>query len=129
MAVIHLDTSVLIDIFAEDSQQTGTAMEQALDNGELLEISAVALYEWLRGPRKAEELRWQEALLPSAKAAPFEAMEAHRAALIYRALSGTRKRSMDFAIAACAIEHGAALWTLNRQDFEDIPGLMLYVVE
>jgi predicted nucleic acid-binding protein len=33
---------------------------------------------------------------------------------------------MDIAIAACAIEHRAALWTLNERDFEDIPGLMLY---
>jgi predicted nucleic acid-binding protein len=30
------------------------------------------------------------------------------------------------AIAACAIEHGARLWTLNPKDFRDIAGLVLY---
>lgn len=33
---------------------------------------------------------------------------------------------MDLAIAACALEHGAALWTLNRDDFADIPDLRLF---
>src|SRR5256885_118962 len=31
----------------------------------------------------------------------------------------------DIAIADCAIVHGAALWTLNREDFKDIPDLRL----
>ena len=33
---------------------------------------------------------------------------------------------VDLAIAACAIEWGAALWTLNRSDFDDVPGLTLF---
>jgi predicted nucleic acid-binding protein len=37
-----------------------------------------------------------------------------------------RRREIDITVAACAIEHGAALWTLNTSDFEDIPGLRLY---
>jgi predicted nucleic acid-binding protein len=32
---------------------------------------------------------------------------------------------MDLAIAACAIGHGAGLWTLNPDDFRDVPGLVL----
>ena len=32
---------------------------------------------------------------------------------------------MDLAIAACAIAREVPLWTLNRKDFADIPGLML----
>jgi predicted nucleic acid-binding protein len=126
LGVIHLDTSVLIDLFAEDGRQTGLAMEQALDNGDVLEMSTIALYEWLRGPRRAEHLRWQEALFPSSDAIPFTVFEARRAALLFRALGGARQRSLDFAIAACALEYDAALWTLNREDFEDIPGLTLY---
>jgi predicted nucleic acid-binding protein len=34
--------------------------------------------------------------------------------------------SMDIAIAACALERGARLWTLNPDDFRDLPGLELY---
>jgi predicted nucleic acid-binding protein len=30
------------------------------------------------------------------------------------------------AFAACALEHGAHLWTVNRSDFADIPDLKLY---
>jgi predicted nucleic acid-binding protein len=33
---------------------------------------------------------------------------------------------MDLAIAACAISHQAALWTLNTADFNDISGLGLW---
>jgi predicted nucleic acid-binding protein len=33
------------------------------------------------------------------------------------------------AIAASALVHGAALWTLNPDDFRDIPDLTLYEAE
>ena len=49
-----------------------------------------------------------------------------RAAAIYRALPSPRGREIDIAIAACAIEHDAALWTRNPADFRDIPALKLY---
>jgi len=39
-----------------------------------------------------------------------------------------RGREADIAIAACAIEHEAAVWTTNRRHFQDIPGLRLYTV-
>jgi predicted nucleic acid-binding protein len=39
-----------------------------------------------------------------------------------------RQRQADLAIAACAIRHGASLWTLNPADFADVPGLSLYRV-
>ena len=32
---------------------------------------------------------------------------------------------MDIAIAACTLVHGGALWTLNPEDFRDIPDLRL----
>jgi predicted nucleic acid-binding protein len=36
-----------------------------------------------------------------------------------------RRTMLNLAIAAVALVDGAALWTLNRQDFSDIPDLRL----
>ena len=67
----------------------------------------------------------QEKLFPSAAAIPFGHNEAALAAKLYRQAPRARSREIDIAIAACAIVHEAALWTLNRDDFKDIPGLAL----
>lgn len=71
-------------------------------------------------------MRDLEAVLPVAMAFPFDAGCAETAARLYRAIPRPRGREMDVAIAACAIEHGAALWTLNMEDFDGIPDLRLY---
>jgi predicted nucleic acid-binding protein len=68
----------------------------------------------------------QELLFPESSLAPFDVSAARTAARIYRAVKNPRSREFDIAIAACAIEHGTALWTLNPADFRDIPGLTLY---
>jgi predicted nucleic acid-binding protein len=83
------------------------------------------LYEWLRGPRLPEELAHQEILLPGNAAFTFGIEEAALAADLYRRMARPRRREIDIAIAACAISNDAALWTLNRGDFSDIPGLIL----
>jgi predicted nucleic acid-binding protein len=36
-----------------------------------------------------------------------------------------RGREVDLAIAASAMQHEATLWTLNRDDFKDLPDLPL----
>ena len=40
-------------------------------------------------------------------------------------VTAARSREIDLAIAATAISRDIPLWTLNRRDFEDIPGLRL----
>lgn len=81
------------------------------------------MYEWWRGPRTREELADQEALFPSNVAVAFDVREAAIAADLYARLKQPRQREIDIAIAACAIAHGAAFWTLNPADFDDMPGL------
>jgi len=51
--------------------------------------------------------------------------EASLAARLYRIVRSPRGREIDLAIAACALTHRAAHWTLNPRDFSDIPQLRL----
>jgi len=78
------------------------------------------------GPRLAEELAFQDALLPIAAALPFGADEAKVAAVLYRAVGQPQRREADLAIAACAVVWGAELWTTNPRDFRDVPKLRLF---
>jgi predicted nucleic acid-binding protein len=88
-------------------------------------LCAIVLYEWLRGPRTPDEVQAQEALLPSSEAVPFGPEQAAIAANLYRAVRRPRAREIDLAIAACALWQDATLWTLNPDDFRDVPRLRL----
>jgi predicted nucleic acid-binding protein len=123
--IVHLDTSVLIDALT-GPRRLLPRLERTIAAGHAIATSTLVMYEWLRGPRTLEELDDQESLLPASETCAFGRAEAAAAAQMYRALRRSRGRDMDIAIAACAIERGARLWTLNRDDFKDMPGLELY---
>ena len=122
--MIVLDTSVLVGSLA-GNRATLPAFRSAVEQGEIFLLPAIVLFEWLRGPRMRDEVMDQEALLPNEAAIPFGLPEAMIAAGIYRKLNRPRGREMDIAVASCAIARGVPLWTLNRKDFADIPGLRL----
>lgn len=123
--MIHLDTSVLIDALTGTRRSAGH-LRQAIEAGQRIRLSTIVLYEWLRGPRERLELQVQAELFPKESIVPFDVDAAFRAAALYRVVRAPRGRDVDLAIAACAIEQSAALWTLNRTDFTDIPDLLLY---
>ncbi|HYL34530.1 MAG TPA: type II toxin-antitoxin system VapC family toxin [Bryobacteraceae bacterium] len=123
--MIVVDTSVLVDSLT-GPRRSAAAMRAAIEQGERLVLPSLVLYEWLRGPRLAEELAAQEALWPSVSALPFGAEEALASARLYRTVRRPRGRELDLAIAACAVVKDAALWTLNTADFSDIPGLQIW---
>ena len=123
--MIVLDTSVLIDALTGPGRSTA-ALRKAIERGERILLPTLVLYEWLRGPRLDEELEAQEALFPAATAVSFGPAEAARAAQLYLRLPRARGREVNLAIAACALTLDASLWTLNRRDFRDLPGLQLY---
>jgi predicted nucleic acid-binding protein len=124
-AVIHLDTSVLVDALT-GAGRSAAALRRTIEAGERVGLSSLALYEWLRGPRRPAEVAAQEAILPAGTAIQFGPREASIAANLYRATRGARLRAADLAIAACAISHAARLWTLDPDDFRDIPDLVLF---
>lgn len=123
--LIHLDTSVLVDAFA-GSRRSLAGVRAATADGDVLTFSTLVLYEWLRGPRVQTETATVFQFFELQELPIFGAPEARRAASLYVRVKGARRRQADLAIAACAIEHGAHFWTLNRADFADVPGLTLY---
>lgn len=122
---IHVDTSVLVDTLTGPSPSPDP-IENQLRRGNRLSISTLVLFEWLRGPRTDAERALRATLFPDHDLVVFGVDEALRAAGLYRGLRRARQREVDIAIAACAIEQDAVLWTLNPQDFKDIPGLILH---
>lgn len=122
--IVHVDTSALIDALTGPRRSLDT-MLRLTEEGHRLTLSAIALYEWSRGPRTLPELAAQEALFPSEQAIAFGHAEAAEAARLYKRVKRPRGREVDLAIAATATVHGAALWTLNAADFRDIPVLRL----
>ena len=122
--MIHLDTSVLIDALT-GPRRSAPQLRDWIDRRERILVSTLVLCEWLRGPRRPEEIEAQEALFPRAAALAFGPDEAALAADLYRAVRRPRGREIDLAVAACTLTHGAALWTLNPEDFRDIPSVRL----
>lgn len=122
--MILLDTSALIDCLT-GSRRSEPALRRAIASGEQVVLATIVLYEWLRGPRRAEELLAQEGLFPSRSAILFGPEEAAKAAELYRTVRAPRGREFDLAIAACALCWGAQLWAANIKDFHDIPGLVV----
>ena len=123
--MILLDTSVLVDALT-GHRRSAAAVREAIDRHEIIRLSTLVLYEWLRGPRTPEEIAAQEMLFPGEAAVTFGAREAELAATLYRRVPRARPREFDLAVAACALTHEAALWTLNTRDFSDIPDLRLF---
>jgi predicted nucleic acid-binding protein len=123
--MIVIDTSALIDALT-GPRRSAPALRAAIEDGERLLLPALVLYEWLRGPRRDEELAAQEALLPSADAIPFGPAEGRAAATLYGAVEESRGREVDIAIAAHALVRRSKVWTLNVVDFADLPGLELF---
>src|SRR5262245_14180254 len=123
--LVHLDTSVLVDAFT-GARRSMPALRRATADGDVTSFCTLVLYEWLRGPRTGDERETVDAFFATEIAVTFGQREAERAADLFRRVKRARQRQADLAVAACAIEARASLWTLNRTDFRDIPGLTLY---
>src|SRR5262245_494258 len=111
--LIHLDTSVLIDAFT-GPRRSLRVLRRATEAGEVTTFCTLVLYEWLRGPRSEPEREAVAEFFATDLLAPFGVRESETAATLYRQLKSARQRQADLAIAACAIEQGARLWTLNE---------------
>lgn len=122
--IVHIDTSALVDSLT-GPRRSLPRLTTIVREGHRIALSSLVFYEWRRGPRTTAELAAQDALLPLDAVVAFDGSAAALAATLYRRVARPRGREVDIAIAACALSHAAALWTLNTRDFADVPGLTL----
>jgi len=97
---------------------------QALAGSEAeIQMSAVAWYEFSRGPRTPEQLAVARSFLGDDGVVAFSEGIAALAADVFRRLGSPRKRAADVAIGVTAAAHDAVLLTRNARDFAGIPRL------
>jgi len=113
--MIHLDTNILIGLADAETSVT-RAVGRWLDDGESLAVSAIAWFEFSCGPLDEEALDLIEHVI-SGRIIRFNAAQATRAAGLFNSAGRRRASRWDCMIAAAAIESGARLATVNRNDF------------
>jgi predicted nucleic acid-binding protein len=122
MIPVHLDADFLIRV----AMVHGPERERLLGLAETdadIRMSAIAWYEFLRGPRTPEELAMAGLLLDDEDIVPWTVELAGRAADTYRRGRISRRRANDIAIGTTAAAERALLLTVNPSDFKGIPGL------
>lgn len=125
--IVALDTSVLIPALAHSSHPIATELEELLASGHPIVVPSLVAFEWLRGVQDARDRDDFDALFDAESIVPFGLEEATIAARLYRTVKRPRGREADIMIAATAISRSARLWTMNHDDFSDLPGLECFV--
>ncbi len=120
----HLDTDFLIHALSSAGPERRALLALA-ESDDAVEMSAVAWYEFARGPRTPEQLAVASAFLGEHGIVPFSQDFASAAAEVFRRLGSPRKRASDIAIGTTALLCGAPLYTCNARDFAGIQGLEL----
>ena len=120
----HLDTDFLVYAVATSGPERRRLVELA-ESGAELEISAIAWYEFSRGPRTPEQLAVARSFFRSDGVVPFAEEISSFAADVFRSLGSPRRRAADIAIGVTATFKRATLLTRNGRDFAGIPGLEL----
>jgi tRNA(fMet)-specific endonuclease VapC len=126
-----LDTNIVIGIMNGRARAAETRFCEAIGRMPVL-LSAIVIYELHYGYAKSDRHARMEALLttflaPGVEVLPFDADDGREAGDIRAALEaqGTPIGPYDLLIAAQARRRGAALVTLNRREFERVPGLIV----
>lgn len=118
----HLDTDFLVYALSSAGPERRCLRELADSEAEI-QMSAVAWYEFSRGPRTPEQLAVARSFLGEDGVVAFTEATAAEAADVFRRLGSPRRRAADIAIGVTAAIHGALLLTHNSRDFSGIPGL------
>ena len=118
----HLDTDFAVYALSSAGPERRWLLEAA-ESDHAIEMSAVAWYEFARGPRRPEQLAAAREFLGESGVVPLSDEIATKAADVFRALDSPRQRAADIAIGVTALLARTTLVTRNASDFSDIPGL------
>ena len=118
----HLDTDFLVYALSVSGPERRRLRALAESDTEL-QMSAVAWYEFSRGPRTPEQLAVARSFLGEEGVLAFSEALASEGAEVFRRLGSPRRRAADVAIGVTAAAHEAVLLTRNARDFAGIPGL------
>ncbi len=118
----HLDTDFLVYALSAPGPER-RRLGALSDSDAEIQISAVAWYEFSRGPRTTEQLAVARSFFDEDGVVPFSEGLAGLAAEVFRRLGSPRRRAADVAIGVTAAAHQAALLTRNARDFAGIPDL------
>ncbi|MBI5478665.1 MAG: type II toxin-antitoxin system VapC family toxin [Deltaproteobacteria bacterium] len=122
----HLDTDFLVYAVSQAGPERRLLLELAGSDVEI-QISAVAWYEFSRGPRTPEQLAAARSVFFEDGIVGFSEELATAGAESFRRLGSPRRRAADIAIGVTAAALDAVLLTRNARDFAGIDGLRLKV--
>ena len=121
---IHVDTDFLVYALSTAGPERKRLVELAESEAEI-QMSAVAWYEFSRGPRTPEQIAVARSILFDDGIVPFSEELADVAANVFRNLGSPRRRAADIAIGVTAASMEAILLTKNKNDFAGIPHLLI----
>lgn len=121
---IHLDTDFLVYALSTVGPERMRLTELAESDVEI-QMSAVAWYEFSRGPRTPQQLAVARSFFFEDGVIPFSEELAAVSAEVFRSLGSPRRRAADVAIGVTAASMEASLLTRNTGDFAGIPHLEL----
>jgi predicted nucleic acid-binding protein len=124
----HVDTDFLIYAVSVRGPEQ-RRMAKLLAGESAIEASAIAWYEFARGPRTPEQLAVARDLFGDDGVISFSEELAEAAADQFRRLGSPRKRAADIAIAIVARARKAVLLTRNARDFSGIADLEIEEVK
>ena len=121
---VHVDTDFLVKAVTNAGWERRRLLQLA-DSDRAIEISAVAWYEFSRGPRTPEQIATARAFFATDAVIPLSEELAASAADTFRLLGSPRRRAADIAIGVTAAARDATLLSRNSRDFAGIPGLLV----
>ena len=123
----HLDTDFLVYALSNAGPER-RRLHALADSDAEIEMSAVAWYEFARGPRTPDQLAVARSFLGEEGVVALSEGIAAQAAEAFRRLGSPRKRAADVAIGVTAALQDAVLLTRNARDFAGISDLRVEAV-